>query len=72
LGAPRSGVPGGEQLEATTSVPAVIQVAAMDDTFLVIGGLVCIALAVAVWAWVQERETIIASRPNSQAPVATD
>jgi EmrB/QacA subfamily drug resistance transporter len=43
-------LPGG-----ATTAPAAIQVAAMQDTFYVVAGLVALALAAAMWGWWRER-----------------
>jgi EmrB/QacA subfamily drug resistance transporter len=44
-----------------TTAPAEIQVAAMQDTFYVVVGLVALALAAAVWGWWQERRQQVAT-----------
>jgi hypothetical protein len=55
-----------------TTAPAAIQVAAMQDTFYVVVGLVALALAAAVWGWWQERRQQAAtldSRPPATVTV---
>lgn len=46
---------GGPTTTGATAAPSATQVAAMQDTFLVVVVLVTIALAVALWGWWQER-----------------
>lgn len=46
---------GGPLIASATAAPTATQVAAMQDTFLVVVGLIAIALAVALWGWWQER-----------------
>jgi MFS family permease len=61
---------GGSFSGETTSAPASIQVGAMHDTFLLISVLCAGALAVAIWAWWQERsDASRASGAQPQAPV---
>lgn len=63
---------GGDLSAGATNAPAAVQVAAMHDTFYVIVGLIIIALAVAVWGWLQERRTPVTVEPRPQAPVGVE
>jgi EmrB/QacA subfamily drug resistance transporter len=54
------------------TAPAEVQVAAMHDTFLVIAVLMALALAVAVWGWMQERRMPESTRSRPQAPVGVE
>jgi MFS family permease len=55
-------LPGG-----STTAPTEIQVAAMQDTFYLVVGLVALALATAVWGWWQERRQQVITL-NSRPP----
>jgi hypothetical protein len=61
---------GGNFSGETTAAPAPIQVGAMHDTFVLISVLVAGALAVALWAWWQERgDAAPALSTPPQAPI---
>jgi EmrB/QacA subfamily drug resistance transporter len=56
-----------------TTAPAEIQVAAMQDTYYVVVGLVALALVAAVWGWWQERrQQAAASGRRAPATVAVE
>jgi hypothetical protein len=50
--------------EGATGAPAAAQVAGLHDIFLVIVGLIGFALALSVWALVQERRTVRTQMEN--------
>jgi len=55
-----------------TAAPVTLQVAAMQETFVVVVVLVAIALAVALWGWWQERgASTMATGLQPQPPIVT-
>jgi EmrB/QacA subfamily drug resistance transporter len=56
---------GGALPAATTTAPATAQVAALNDTSLIICGMLTLALALAVWGLVQERRSEHLSKVTS-------
>jgi MFS family permease len=63
---------GGETVGGVTAAPASIQVAAMHDTFYVVVALIVVALLIAVWGWMQERRTTVATGTRPDAPLVVE
>jgi MFS family permease len=62
----------GDLVGGAITAPAEVQVAAMHDTFFVIAALMALALAVAVWGWLQERRLPEATRSHPQATAGVE
>jgi EmrB/QacA subfamily drug resistance transporter len=63
---------GGVAVNDVTLAPASVQVAAMHDTFYVAIGLIAVALLIAVWGWMQERGTAVATGRRPEAPMVVE